>query len=167
MFFLNFLFISIIIVVCVLGYYIYLHSDIYINNISHIINANDKKKNILIGFFILCSFILCYEYNRNCVFSLVCMILFLIGLCGVIIVPDRPNMNHYSFALLIIIGALLYMKKNCINNILEILLLIQLLILLATVQRLIERNKDILVFELLLIFNFIFYYCYLHYLKYL
>jgi hypothetical protein len=163
----NLLFGLSIITFFIISYLIYLKYTPYDRSISDTIHLKDIHTPVLIGFILLSAFILCYEYNRNCMFSLCCIGMFLIGLYGVIMIPVFNYRDHYSYAILIILGMLLFMKKNCMNTILAVSLFIELLVLSNILKHAIERNRRIFSCEILLIFNFIFFYTYLHCLKYL
>jgi len=161
----NLLITLIITTLILLSYYVYVHRFFHNKNISDILNHN--KFYMLGGLFLLIVFIICYEYHRNCLYSMLYIMMLLVGLCGVIIIPEYSHRDHYSFVILIILGALLFMKNNSINSVLILSLCMQLIFLYMFIkQRLIDKNKDIIVYELLLISNLIFFYVYLHCLKY-
>ena len=161
----NLLITLIVTTIVLLSYYVYLHRLNHNKNISDILNNN--KPHLLGCLFLLSIFIVCYEYHRNCMYSMLCMMMLLIGLCGVIIFPEYHHRDHYSSAILIMLGALLFMKTNSIHPVLILSLCIQFILFSIFIkQRLIEKNKEIMVTELLLISNLVFFYVYLHCLKY-
>ena len=163
----NLLFAISIITFCIVSYIVYLHHDTYDQNISKILNSTKVQPYVLIGFLILSSCIICYEYSKDCIHSLLCMSMCLIGLFGVISIPEMNHRDHYSFVILLILGTLLFMKQNCISTVLAMSLFIQLILLMHILNHVIERNKRIFLCELALIINFVFFYSYLHYVTFL
>jgi hypothetical protein len=163
----NLLFVLIIITFSVICAHACMHYRDDDTSVSYTLQSNDMQMCAVIGFFALSPMIVCYEYNRQCIFSLAYMCVILVGLCGVIITPVRCYMHHYSFATSIIIASVLFMQKNCCNMALAISLIVQLLLLSNIAKHAIDRNVHIFSCQMLLIANFVFFYSYLHYLKYL
>jgi len=115
-------------------------------------------------------FTILYELYRDEIWSLFAIILLLIGIFGVIFIPETDN-THYIFACTAFLSILLFMiyhsfysKKICSD--VKILLYSQILFAIITIIGVIH-DKPIFIFEALFLFNFAVYYIYLHYKCYI
>ena len=140
---------------------VYYHYN-YNTSISSII-CNDKCKHIILFFMLLMGIAtILYELERNDVCSLIIISLILIGIYGVICINEK-KINHYLFAFIILINILFFMiyhywLTKC--NILLSSLFLQILLLFFIM---IKINENIFLSEVIYIFNFGFYYLYLHF----
>ena len=115
-------------------------------------------------------FTLLYEIHRDEIWSLLAIILLLIGIFGVIFIPETDN-THYIFASTAFLSILLFMiyhtfysRKICSD--VKILLYSQILFAIITIIGVIH-DTPIFLFEVLFLFNFAVYYIYLHYQCYI
>ena len=110
-------------------------------------------------------FTILYEIHRDEIWSLFAIILLLIGIFGVIFIPEIDN-THYIFAGIAFLSILLFMiyhsfysKKICSD--VKILLYSQILFAIITIIGVIH-DKPIFIFEALFLLNFAVYYFILH-----
>lgn len=110
-------------------------------------------------------FTILYEIHRDEIWSLFTIILLLIGIFGVISIPEIDN-THYIFAGIAFLSILLFMiyhsfysKKICSD--VKILLYSQILFAIITIIGVIH-DKPIFIFEALFLLNFAVYYVILH-----
>ena len=143
------------------------------------------SQHILIGCMSLMTiFTLLYEYHRdyyatdavvcNKHISILSITVILIGIFGVITVPETNELAHYTFAAAVFFSIIAFMVVHCnecksslqfaeyYSN-LRIILYIQLLFLIITIIGILT-NAPIFYIEVLFIVNFAVFYLYLHYI---
>ena len=91
----------------------YVYSNYYSNNsVSNIICNENIKPIILYSMSVMAIFTLCYEFLRKNIISLFLMLMLIIGIYGVILIPEY-NPVHYVFAVLCFISILSFMMYYC------------------------------------------------------
>ena len=130
---------------------------------------------IAVCMLIMAAFTLVYEYQR-CVenlnsrmWSLASIAVLLIGIFGVIFIPEHDS-THYVFAAAAFLGIVVFMTGHTfftgadagVHDILRILLYAQILFMLVTVMGVLQ-DTAIFTIEALFLANFAVFYLYLHY----
>jgi hypothetical protein len=123
---------------------------------------------IMTGFTILYEYQRCIEHTSSPIYwSLVSVIVILIGIFGVIFIPEQ-NPTHYVFAGAVFFAIVGFMTGHTfcastdIHDILRILLYAQILFMVITIIGVIQ-DTPIFAFEALFLANFAVFYLYLHY----
>lgn len=124
---------------------------------------------IMAAFTLVYEYQRCVEYLNSRMWSLASIAVLLIGIFGVIFIPEHDS-THYVFAAAAFLGIVVFMTGHTfftgadagVHDILRILLYAQILFMLVTVMG-VMQDTAIFAIEALFLANFAVFYLYLHY----
>lgn len=143
----------------------YVYSNYRSNHsVSNIICGDECKYHILFFMFLMGIGTLLYEIERNDTYSTLLIGILLIGIYGLLFMNESHTI-HYFFAFLVFLSILVFMIRHCYvtecDVILSSSLFVAIVVLLCIVA---QMNKNIFYGEIIYLFNFAFFYLYLHFI---